>query len=211
MRRDRTETLLNLHLWHSGDSKGLETLIARHLPWIRRHVRNRMGPLLRKKANTVDYVQDVMVEFLRYGPKVLISDENHFRALMVRIVENTLREKHDWFTARRRAISKERPLPKETVLYLEAPKRRDKTPSVELQRQEQEAWIRLGMELLDPQDQKILILQKWDNLSFVEIGEQLGISPDAARKRHNRAVDRLSEKVVFLRKGDLAKILEEKS
>jgi RNA polymerase sigma factor (sigma-70 family) len=166
-----------------------------------------MGPLLRKKAETTDYLHDAMVDFLCYGPKIMISDENHFQALMTRIVENALRDKYDWFKARRRSISKERPLPSDTVLHLDRPDAAVKTPSAEAQHHEREAWIRLGMEFLDPKDREILILQKWDDLSFVEIGKRLGISPDAARMRHNSAVDRLTEKVQMLRHGDLSQVL----
>jgi RNA polymerase sigma-70 factor (ECF subfamily) len=211
MYRGNTETMHSLRLWYRGDQIGLDTLIERHLPWIREQVRRRMGPILRQKADTADYVQDAMVEFLRYGPKVLISDENHFQALIIRIVENSLRQNYDWFTAKRRAISKERPLPSDTVLNLDRPNDAVKTPSAEAQRHEREAWIRLGMELLDPKDQEILILQKWENLSFVEIGKRLNLSTDAARMRHNRAVDRLTEKVQLLRSGDLPKVLAEDS
>ena len=208
---NKTDTFRFLSLWNKGNTKGLESLIARHLPWINRHVRRRMGPLLRRKAETDDYVQDTIVEFLRYGPRIVINDDEHFQALMVRIGENSLREKHDWFTARRGSISKERPLPPDAVLDLNPNLQDEKTPSADAHLKEREAWIRLGMEFLEGKDQEILILQKWDGLSFVEIGRQLGISASAARKRHNRAVERLAEVVHRLRKGDMPTIPAEET
>lgn len=203
MSMGKTQTSQFLQRWHDGDPKGLEDLLARHLPWIRARVSKRMGPVLRRKAETTDYVQDAMVEFLRYGPRILISDGDHFRALLVRIVENALRDKHDWFTRRRRAVSRERPLPADTVLSLDPPRARMKTPSAAAGHHEREAWVRLGMELLEPEDREVLVLRQWENLSFAEIGERLGISKDAARMRNNRAVSRLGEIVGSLRRRNL--------
>jgi RNA polymerase sigma factor (sigma-70 family) len=65
------------------------------------------------------------------------------------------------------------------------------------------------MELLDPDDREILVRRKWENLSFSEIGERLGISSEAARKRHDRAVGRLGEMIWALRFGKLEEVLED--
>ena len=49
--------------------------------------------------------------------------------------------------------------------------------------------------------------RQYDNLKFPDIGRVLGIDKDAARQRHNRAVDRLAEIVGKLRRGELADLL----
>lgn len=203
-----TVTRQLLEQWHGGDSGSLELLLERHLPWIQEYVSMRLGSMLRRKAETVDYVQDAVVEFLRYGPRVVLNDEDHFRALLGRIVENSLRNKYDWFTAQRRAIARENPLPSDTILSLDPPQRGVGTPSESVQRHEREAWIRLGLELLEPDDKEIVILRQFEKLSHAEIGEKVGISAEAARKRHNRAVDRLSEKVWDLRSGKIQRVLQ---
>lgn len=168
-----------------------------------------MTPLLRKKGETGDYVQDAMIQFLRFGPSFTLSNEAHFRALLLRIVENTLHNKYDWFTARRREMARERPLPTDSVLALDPHPESMKTPSKLAAHQEREAWIRLGMELLDPEYREILILRKWDSLSFMAIGERLGISKDAARMKHNRALLQLSERIWDLRCGRIDRALGE--
>ena len=159
---------------------------------------------MRKRAETDDFVQDAMVQFLRYGPRIQIADDGHFRALLVRIVEHALCDRHDWFAAQRRAVAQEHPLPSDTVLTLDPPHNSVKSPSAAAQHHEREAWIRLGMELLEPGDREVLVLRKWEDLSFAAIGEHLGISEDAARMRTNRAVSRLGEVVGTLRRGELA-------
>ena len=110
-----------------------------------------------------------------------------------------MRNQHDWFTARRREFAKERPLPTSTVIALDPPKEGVKTPSVSVARHEEEAWVRLALELLNPDDKEVLILRQWDKLSFKEIGERLGIEANAARMRTSRALRRLTDEITKLR------------
>jgi len=202
MSDDGSKTSLFLKQWHCGDLDGLYALLQRHLPWIQSKVRQRMGPVLKKKAETSDYVQDVLTRFLKDGPRFVLSNEAAFRGLLLKIVENTLRDKHDWYTARRRAISKERPLPSDTILDLDSAQPKVRTPSKSAAFHEQEAWIRLGMEFLESKDREILVLRQWDGLSFAQIGERFGLKTNAAWKMHDRAVCRLGEVVSALRSGD---------
>lgn len=196
-----TSTIESLHRWNSGDRAGLNELVSAHLSWLRAHVSNRLGPRLRRKAETEDFLQDALVEFLRYGPRIAIDDEDRFRALLVRIVENTLRDRDDWFKAKRRTISRERPLPPDTILDLNPQHKPADSPSAAARANEREAMIRLGMELSDTNDRKILVLRHWDRLPFQLIGDTLDISKDAARMRHNRALRRLAKIVGRLRRG----------
>jgi RNA polymerase sigma-70 factor (ECF subfamily) len=209
MNDGNTKTFRYLALWNEGDRKGLDALIKRHLPSIRAEVRKRMGPVLRGKGETQDYVQDAMVEFLKYGPRFTLSNEAHFRALLRTIVENALRQKPHWFTARRRDIAREHPLPSGTVLSLEPMQSPRRTPSLSAAQHEQEAWVRLGLEFLNPEYRQVLVLRKWDNLSFAQIGERLGLSEVAARMKHNRAVSRLGSVIFALRAGKISQLIEE--
>lgn len=208
MKAGKKEATLFLQQWHSGNRQGLEALIERHLSWIHAQVRKRMGPNLRKKAETCDYVQDAMIQFLQYGPRFIMSDDAAFRALMVQIVENTLRDKNDWFTACRRNIARERPLPPDTVLSLDPPEKQTGTPSRSAERHEREAWIRLGMEFLEPEDREVLVLRQWEKRSLAEIGEHFGTTQKAAWMRHNRALKRLGTIIWELRSGRVAQLSE---
>jgi RNA polymerase sigma factor (sigma-70 family) len=111
--------------------------------------------------------------------------------------------------AKRREIARERPISTETVLSLDASRRRAKTPSKSAERHEREAWIRMGMEFLESEEREVILLRKWENLSFPEIGKRMKISKDAARMRHNRAVLKLAEKVGALRRGELPLVEED--
>jgi len=196
-----SETAALLVRVQAGDRQALDALLARNLPWIRAQVRRRMGAALRSKEESSDVVQDAVIEFLTYGPRIRLESEAGFRGLMCRIVEHTLRDRRDWWTARRRALSRERPLGADTVLDLDAPRAPGPDPAEEAARREWEAWIRLGMELLDAGEREVIVLRKWEGRDWAAVGRALGCSEDAARMRFNRAMASLADAVHALRAG----------
>ena len=193
--------------WHDGEAEGLERLLERHLSWIQAHVHRKLSHLLRRKVETGDIVQDAVVQFLRYGPRFHLSSDRQFRALLCRIVENVIRDKYDWFTAQRRAIALERPLPADTVLNLDPPDRGVESPSRIVAQHEQEAWVRLGLELLGHNEREVIVFRDWECLSFEEVGKRIGTSRDTARRRYLEAIFLLMDHVRSLREGKLDQIL----
>ena len=83
------------------------------------------------------------------------------------------------------------------------------TPSQIVQQQEHEAWIRLGLELLKPKNREVIILHKWEDLSFAEIGDRLGISKSVARKKYLRSIELLIDTVKALQSGRLEAVVGE--
>jgi RNA polymerase sigma-70 factor (ECF subfamily) len=202
MTHDRDDATIELlRRWHGGDRGALDALLQRDLPWLRERVRQRLGDLLREKGDPDDYVQEIVVEVLQYAPRFLLEDRRQFRALLARIVENTLRDRDEWFRRKRRDLHKERPIPTDTVLWLDRPRDSVTRPSQHAIQDEQRAYTRLAMELLDGDDRKVLLLREWDGLSFAEIGAQLGTSENAARMRFQRAMQRLAREVERLVQG----------
>ena len=74
-------------------------------------------------------------------------------------------------------------------------------PSENAQKNERDSFVRLALEFLDPEDRKVILLRQWEEKSFPEIGEELGISADSARMRFTRALPRLGSRIVELRAG----------
>jgi RNA polymerase sigma factor (sigma-70 family) len=194
-------TPLLLERWHRGDESALAALVELHLPWLREHVERRLGPFLRRHGEADDYLQDAIVDFLRYAPRFQVRDSLQLRALLARVAENTLRDKNDWFRAKRRDLGKNGTLPTDSVLALDPALQRSTTPSRDATRNEVRDWVRLGLELLEAEDRKILLAREYDNRSFVEIGDELGMTANAVRMRWVRAVSRLAEVMKDLRGG----------
>jgi RNA polymerase sigma-70 factor, ECF subfamily len=184
--------------WRSGDREALTALIERELSWIRSLARRRLGRLLRGKAETDDFVQDLLVRVLATKPGPDLLDEDGFRALLATILENVLRDQHDRFTAAKRAAGRERRLLSASAGQPPAEVAR---PSEMAQLREWEDWIHRGMEQLAPEDRDLLRFRQWMGLSHSEIGGRMGISEDAARMRFARALARLAGEVQKLKAG----------
>jgi DNA-directed RNA polymerase specialized sigma24 family protein len=190
---DRTNELIER--WHAGDAQALAQLLEENLDWIQGKVKARLGAELRAKAETVDFVQDAFAEFLRYGPRIKVAGRGQFRALMAQIIENVLRGNHDYFAAQRRNAAREAPLPTDTVLDISGTITR---PDAAAEKNEMEAWVRLALELIEPEDRQLVLLRQWDGLEFEVC---IGTTPDAARMRFGRALQKLAAKIDELRKG----------
>ncbi|MCA8952100.1 MAG: sigma-70 family RNA polymerase sigma factor [Planctomycetes bacterium] len=198
---DDTRTLLQK--WHDGDRAAIDALVARDLPWIREYVHSRLGPLLRARGETMDYVQDAVIQLLGYVPRFVTSDRDRFRALVARIVENHLRDAHDHHAAQKRAVAREQALPSDSVLDLDGPRKPVTQPGSAAARNERDAWVRLAIELLEPEDRQVVMLRQWHEFEFAEIGQRMGLSEDAARMRFQRALPKLARKLEGLRRGEL--------
>ena len=196
--RDRTAEWLTS--WHGGERAGLNHLLERDLTWIHDRVQKRLGPALRGKTDSVDIVQDAMVEVLRYAPRFVVDSQARFRALMSKIVENVLRDKNDFYRARRRAMSREgSQLGPVTLDGLGAAPATN--PDAAAERNEEQSRMRLALELLSPEDREVIILKVWEGLDFPAIGDRLGLKANTARMRFNRAMPKLAEKIERLSNG----------
>lgn len=197
-------TLPLLRRWHAGDEQALAELIARDLPWLRAEAGRRMGDELRNRQDADDVVQQALVQVLQHGPQFEVADDEHYRAILLRIVENTIRKLIRDGRRQKRWAGREEPLPSGSVVALAASATR---PSAAADRSEQRAWVQLALELLDSGDREVVLQRQWHGLSFQAIGAQLGIAEDAARRRFERAVARLARMVGRLRAGEVARAL----
>jgi RNA polymerase sigma-70 factor (ECF subfamily) len=198
---DAASTQELLQRWHAGDGAALAALVEASLPWLRQHVERRLGAFLRDRGDSSDYLHDALLDFLRDGPRFQVRDERQFRGLLVRVIENTLRDKNDWFRAKRRNLGG--PAVSASVLDLHSGIAVSSTPSRGASREERRAWVRLALELLDPEDRKVILGRDYEDRSFAEIGAELGMTADAARMRWTRAVGRLAQTMLKLRAGDV--------
>jgi RNA polymerase sigma factor (sigma-70 family) len=190
-----------LRRWHDGDEQALAVLVAANLPWLRAHVDRRLGAFLRARGDADDYLQDAVLDFLRDGPRFVVRDAAQLRALLARIAENTLRDRNDWFRAKRRKMGANVTLTRDSVVALDPALQRNTTPSQHASKDEELQWVRLALELMDGEDRAILVAREYEGRSFVDLGEELGMTANAVRMRWTRAVTRLAEVMKDLRAG----------
>lgn len=187
-----------LKRWREGDRSALEALIEAQLPWFCSYVRKRLRGQ-RSRSETQDVIHEAVIDVLEYGPRYEISDADGFRALLARIVENNLVDEQRFMRRACRDVRRERSRLSDTVLTLDPPRRGVTVPPVKAGRAENEAWVRLAIEVLAPHDREVILLREFEELSFEDIGDRLGIAANSARMRFNRAMPRLVRKVEELR------------
>ncbi len=194
---DNTRDLLKST--HEGDETALQTLLARHMPWIRQVVRQRIGPEIRVEFDSVDVVQETVLRVLKSGPKYLVSDPKAFRALTARIAINVLIDKHRGLQAEKRGTQR--------IIDLDRMDSID-GPGTEAGKRESMAILDVALELISQTDREVIELRQFQNLSFDDLAKTINSTPDAARMRFGRALKRLAKKVAELKKKGLPPSVE---
>ena len=201
------DTVELLRAWHGGDADALDRLVARELPWLTGLVQRRLGTLLRSRLDTQDIVQEALLGTLRDGPRFVVDDRRQLRSLLARIVENVIRREHEHCTAWRRDLRRDVALPASDVVLQLQSNSPFTRPSVAAAADEERAWMRLALELLDADDRDVIVMREYRELSFAAIGATLGVTEDAARMRQRRALSRLGRVLDQLRRGRLGELL----
>ncbi|MBL9077307.1 MAG: sigma-70 family RNA polymerase sigma factor [Planctomycetes bacterium] len=192
-----------LRAWHRGDTSALDRLVAREMSWLSGHVRRRLGPLLRARHDTQDIVQEALLGALRDGPRFVVDDRRRLRALLARIVENVIRREHERFTAGRRDLRRDVALPASDVVLDLTSRCPFPRPSQAAAADEERAWIRLALELLDRDDRDVIVLREYRGLPFAAIAAEFASTEDAVRMQFSRALQRLGAALDRLRSGRL--------
>ena len=175
---------------NAGDEAAYHELIASNQEWVRRRVRERLGPALRAKVETVDLVQSTMAEALRYRPNLRVAGREQFRALMARIVENVIRGFHDHVRAQCRDAAREEPLASGSV---HAAPSRQVAPDELCASMEADERLREALTRLRADDRRVLELRYFQQMAFADIGLELNLSADAARMKCSRAEAKLRD------------------
>ncbi len=211
MTRPDEATVDLLCAWHGGDRAALLALVDRDRDWVFARVRKGRGPILRREAETVDHVQDLMLEVLEYSPRFLVRDRAQFRALVARMIDNLLIDDARRAARRPRFASPPTAVTgQDSIVSLDPALRVSDGVHERVAQAEELDWLRLGMEFLDDDERKVVRAHRLDGRSFVEIGAELGVDPNTVRMRCNRAVLRLAGIVRRLQSGRLDELLAER-
>jgi RNA polymerase sigma-70 factor (ECF subfamily) len=156
-----------------------------------------MGKELRTKLESMDLVQDAFISALRDLENFTYTNEGDFLRWISRIAENRIRDNLDKLHADKRDIRKEIPL-KDNVQSSQDSFVRDyvpadsTTPSVIMSKREELDRLEKAIDKLKPEYKEVIVLTKIEGLSYKEVAEQLGKSPDAVRMLLSRAIQALS-------------------
>lgn len=179
----------------NGDLSAVNALMAQHRDYLRRFVEFQMDPLLRKRVDPSDVVQETQFEVMQRIKDYLKRRPMSFRVWLRKTAcqrVGMLRRYH--LKARQRSVRREVALPDAFSLSL-AKQHSDGRPSKGIEEQERAIQVRSALALLAEPDYEILVMRAFEELTNQEAAEALGIDPTAASKRFGRALMRLKEKL----------------
>lgn len=179
-----------------GDRDALGELCNRYLMRVLSAVRIRLGANLRRKVESWDIVQEVMIDALRGVDSFDFRTEGAFLKFLNKVVENRIRDEADRWAAQKRSPDREIPLDNarsnETANPLDLPCSMP-SPSSVLRLTEDLARLEAAIECLPDEYRELIIATKLEGRSFQELAEDLGKSPDAVRMQVNRAIMALNK------------------
>lgn len=177
-------------------------VFTRIYPKVLARVRRGMGERLKLKETSGDIAQRVMLDFLQRLQHMSFETEAQVIAVLGRVTENVIRGQADYYAAQCRSLAVERGFDGNALNDFLIVDTDGRSPSSSAAANEERARFEVGRALLSPRDQQILYLTEYLRMSFVEIGRELGVGADAIRKQRERALARLTTKMLQLENHD---------
>ncbi len=180
-------------LAQEGDASALDQLCGVYVERVRRIVRFRMGPELRSHLESMDLVQEALIEAVHDLREFTYTTDGDFLHWLSSIVENTIRDHIDRIHAAKRDVRRQ------VSLNHLAAQANDghadvglpvagTTPSVVLSLREELDRLEQAMDRLKPEHREVLVLAKIEGLSCKAIAAKLNKSPAAVAMSLSRAV-----------------------
>jgi RNA polymerase sigma-70 factor (subfamily 1) len=179
----------------AGDPDALDRLLAQYRPYLRQLVELRLDPRLRARVDPSDVVQEAQLEAARRLRDYLRDTPLPFRLWLRQLAQDQLvRLCRRHLGAARRAVGREVALPESSSLLLaQQLAARGATPGGQAEQKELAERVRQAVAALPDADREVLLLRTFEGLPFEEVACVLHVQPAAARKRHGRALLRLTQ------------------
>lgn len=181
----------------NGDELALNQLCSVYAERVKWMVRIRMNKKMRSKLESMDLVQEVLINALSGLEDFTYQNEGDFVRWLSKITENAFYDNLDKLYAGKRDIRKEvrfdECISSNTGKFTGTPGPIDATtPSTIMSRREDFARLEKAIDKLKPKYRKVILLAKIEQLSYNQIGEKLGVSAAAVKMLVSRAVVELA-------------------
>lgn len=169
----------------AGNGAALAELIDRGSGTMDRVLRCRMNRFLRRRYDTADLRQSVVLEILKDLPRFEDRGEDAFLSWLAIKAVNKLRKKF-------RGLLTRDGKPHEVELPDDSSPFADSSPLLASLRNEEIEELRRVLDRLPEHSRRILLLRNSERMTFGEISDRIGLpGPDAARKQYVRALLKL--------------------
>ena len=193
---EKTQELLDLA--REGDDAAKERLLDRHRESLRRMADMRLDAKIRQRVDASDIVQDALIEVNRRLPQYLANPVMPFHLWVRQIMSDRLIDAH-----RRHRVSKKRSVDLEqapvvasnldhsTIQFGPQITDGELTPAAAAIQAELQRKFEQAIEEMDEQDQEIIVMRHFENLTNQEVARVLDLTEPAASMRYLRAMRRL--------------------
>lgn len=185
---DRRESTALLRDAKAGSREALNSLFEQCAGKLLAVIRLRMGRSLRAHLESQDILQASLLKAFARIDQFERSDTGSLMAWLARIAENEIRDQAEYHHRKRRDAA--RLVPLENGLGGPAAQIHSLVSGVILS--ESMERLERALESLDERYREIIMLRKFEELGFQEIGQRLGKSPDACRMLLARALTALT-------------------
>jgi RNA polymerase sigma-70 factor (ECF subfamily) len=190
-----TEDLLNPAA--AGDEIALQKLLDRHRQPLLRMVAARLDRRLAARLDPSDVVQEALADAGRKLHQYARERPLPFYPWLRRLAAERLalaHRRHIKVTGRSVRLERlARPEPSDAshVLLIDRLAANGTSPTGNLRREEIRRRVRRALDMLGESDREVLILRYLEDLPFAEVATVLGITENAAKVRHFRALERM--------------------
>jgi RNA polymerase sigma-70 factor, ECF subfamily len=166
----------------AGDRQAYERLFALHADRALIFIRARLGPKLREKVESMDVLQDALLDAHRDFAQFEYTDDAAFTRWLCRIIENRIRDLGDYHAAKKRQP-------------IDLPRSNGTGPVTALARKENIETIARALDALSEEHREVLLLRYFQGLSAEETATRMDRSAGAVRKLAARALAELGKKL----------------
>jgi RNA polymerase sigma-70 factor (ECF subfamily) len=171
-----------------GSSDALNAVFESYGERLLALIRLRLGPSLRTKLESRDLMQQTLIKAFQHIDQFEGSGERSLMGWLGAIACNEIRNQARYFRSDGRDARQEGPI--EEAASLHARQLRTEVSRIHLR--EQTRRLEQAMERLAESHREVLLLRRFEELTFPQIGELLGKSPDACRMLYARALAALT-------------------
>jgi RNA polymerase sigma-70 factor (ECF subfamily) len=173
-----------------GSPEALNALYERCAGRLLAYVRLRLGRDLRSRLESRDILQAAMVKSIEHLNDFKGNETGSLMGWLARIADNEIRDRADYYQRQRRDAARELPLEDDAPV---AALTRSALSRVILD--EEAERLEAALEALTPAHREVILLRKFEELSFADIAQRLGKSEDACRMLLARAMTALTLKL----------------
>jgi RNA polymerase sigma-70 factor (ECF subfamily) len=161
------------------------------------YIRLRLGRELRSKLESRDILQATLLKSLTHLHELEGEEKASLMAWLARIAEHEIRDRADYHQRQRRDAAREVAIEEDSPIAASARSALSQVILDEQARQLEEA-----LETLTPAHRDVILLRKFEELTFPEIAKRLGRSEDACRMLFARAMTSLTMALEVPGSGD---------